>query len=343
MTYIRHRFLFFDQSASVVEAFSCPSRGRFDDFTVTHTKSPVIQAEDYYPFGLVASSYRRENSLEQNYLYNGKELQDELSLGWLDYGARMYMPEIGRWGVMDIMSEIYPSMSSYSYAANNPLLFVDIDGQEIYIYFISADFSFGGMFGHNALGVKIGDERTYMINESGSYREGELKNVKDNSGNVVYTYIDVDEQKTIQKYVDQGDEVLKMKIKLPDKVEKEIRDYIIDVQMGARGATSFYCTDRVKEVIHGALVSSGYDKKRADEIINQIMPYSLPTNMDEDELKEAGFHGYDKFSKDEDGSTTKESKKWDASDDVQHSFNKKDYTPSQWEKLINKLFNNSEN
>jgi hypothetical protein len=37
MTNIRHRFSFFVQSASGVEVF-------FDDFTVTHTKSPVIQA-----------------------------------------------------------------------------------------------------------------------------------------------------------------------------------------------------------------------------------------------------------------------------------------------------------
>ena len=128
MTNIRHRFSFFDQAASAVEAFSRPSRGRFDDFTVTHTKSPVIQAEDYYPFGLVASSYQRENSLEQNYLYNGKELQVELNLGWMDYGARMYMPEIGRWGVVDPLADLMRSHSPYNYAFDNPIRFIDPDG-----------------------------------------------------------------------------------------------------------------------------------------------------------------------------------------------------------------------
>jgi RHS repeat-associated protein len=86
----------------------------------------VIQAEDYYPFGLVASSYRRENSLEQNFLYNGKELQDELNLGWLDYGARMYMPEIGRWGVIDpAVENDHYDWSPYVYVYNNPIRFLD--------------------------------------------------------------------------------------------------------------------------------------------------------------------------------------------------------------------------
>ena len=52
----------------------------FDDFKVEQIKSPVVQTNDYYPFGLAFNSYRRENSLDQKYLYNGKELQDELNL-----------------------------------------------------------------------------------------------------------------------------------------------------------------------------------------------------------------------------------------------------------------------
>jgi RHS repeat-associated protein len=130
MTNIRHRFLFFDQSASAEEAFSRPSRGRFDDFTVTHTKSPVIQAEDYYPFGLVASSYRRENSLEQNYLYNGKELQDELRLDTYDSEWRMYDPAIGRTFQLDPHADSYFDLSPYGWVANNPLNVIDPDGRD---------------------------------------------------------------------------------------------------------------------------------------------------------------------------------------------------------------------
>jgi RHS repeat-associated protein len=105
----------------------------FDDFNIEHIKSPVIQSDDYYPFGLTFNSYKRENSLDQLLLYNNKEKQDEIGLDWLDYGARMYTPELGRWGVIDPLSEKYLQNSPYSYVANNPLLFVDPNGAEIWL------------------------------------------------------------------------------------------------------------------------------------------------------------------------------------------------------------------
>ena len=39
----------------------------FDDFKVTHTKSPVVQRDEYYPFGLAFNSYSRENSTPNQY------------------------------------------------------------------------------------------------------------------------------------------------------------------------------------------------------------------------------------------------------------------------------------
>ena len=86
----------------------------YDDVKFTHTPSPVIGVNDYYPFGLTFNSYIRENSLTNRYLYNGKEKQDELDLGWMDYGARMYIPEIGRWGVIDPLSEKMRRWSPYN-------------------------------------------------------------------------------------------------------------------------------------------------------------------------------------------------------------------------------------
>jgi RHS repeat-associated protein len=100
----------------------------FDDFKVEVIESPVVQMDDYYPFGLAFNSFSRENSVKQEYEYNGKELQDELNLGWLDYGARMYMPETGRWGVVDPLAGLSRRWSPYTYAYDNPIRFIDPDG-----------------------------------------------------------------------------------------------------------------------------------------------------------------------------------------------------------------------
>jgi RHS repeat-associated protein len=103
----------------------------FDDFKVTQVKSPVIQQDDYYAFGLTFNSYSRENSVAQDFKYNGKEEQTELGIGWLDYGARMYMPEIGRFGKLDRYSFKYFDLSPYGYAGNNPTNFIDINGDSL--------------------------------------------------------------------------------------------------------------------------------------------------------------------------------------------------------------------
>jgi RHS repeat-associated protein len=84
--------------------------------------------DDYYPFGLTFNSYSRENSTPNLYQYNGKEKQDELGLDWFDYGKRMYMPEIGRWYVIDALSESLPSYTPYRYALNNPISYIDVGG-----------------------------------------------------------------------------------------------------------------------------------------------------------------------------------------------------------------------
>ncbi len=101
----------------------------FDDLQVIHTEHPVVQADDYYPFGLTFNSY--SSGVKNDFLYNGKELQDELDLGWYDYHARQYDPLLGRWNQVDAKAEKYYQYSPYVYAINNPLIFIDPDGNEI--------------------------------------------------------------------------------------------------------------------------------------------------------------------------------------------------------------------
>ncbi|WP_194299450.1 RHS repeat-associated core domain-containing protein [Chryseobacterium bernardetii] len=87
----------------------------------------VLEENNYYPFGLKHEEYNGlTGNPNYNYKYNGKELQET---GMYDYGARFYMPDLGRWGVVDPLAEKMRRWSPYNYAFNNPLRFIDPDGR----------------------------------------------------------------------------------------------------------------------------------------------------------------------------------------------------------------------
>jgi RHS repeat-associated protein len=107
---------------------------------------PEVQSENhYYPFGMPigALSYTNNvstlNSIDykNEYFYNGKEAEDDFGLGWLDYGARMYDPVVGRWWSVDPLAEKSRRLSPYTYCLNNPMRFVDLDGMLEYPYEIN--------------------------------------------------------------------------------------------------------------------------------------------------------------------------------------------------------------
>ncbi|MFC3157927.1 RHS repeat domain-containing protein [Chryseobacterium arachidis] len=87
----------------------------------------VLEENNYYPFGLKHEGYNAlTGDPNYHYEFGGKELQKET--GWNDFGARMYMSDIGRWGVVDPMAEAEPSWTPYRYGFNNPILFTDPTG-----------------------------------------------------------------------------------------------------------------------------------------------------------------------------------------------------------------------
>ena len=88
----------------------------------------VIQYADYYPYGIPFSEIPME---EDNFLHAGKELEKMHGLYWYDNGKRWYDPILCRFTTMDPLCEKYYDKNPYSYCADNPMRYGDVNGDSI--------------------------------------------------------------------------------------------------------------------------------------------------------------------------------------------------------------------
>ena len=95
---------------------------------ITNLDGEVVQHIEYVPFGEVFVE-ERNNIWNTPYLFNAKEFDEETGLYY--YGARYYEPRLSLWMSVDPLQEKYPNISTYCYAANNPIKFIDSDGRKL--------------------------------------------------------------------------------------------------------------------------------------------------------------------------------------------------------------------
>jgi RHS repeat-associated protein len=68
-------------------------------------------------------------SFDSPYRFNGKELDKETGYGY--YGARYYKSKLSMWLSVDRLSAKYPDTSPYVFSGNNPMYFIDPNGDSI--------------------------------------------------------------------------------------------------------------------------------------------------------------------------------------------------------------------
>lgn len=92
---------------------------------VTDETSESTQFFLNLPFG--ETMYEQQSGVYDNpYKFNAKELDQETGLYY--YGARYYNPKFSIWYGVDPLAEKYPSWSPYAYSGNNPINYIDPDG-----------------------------------------------------------------------------------------------------------------------------------------------------------------------------------------------------------------------
>jgi RHS repeat-associated protein len=101
---------------------------------IDHYEADVVNANDYYPFGMLMPGRRfvAQNSNAYRYGFNGKENDNDVKGegNQQDYGMRVYDPRLGKFLSVDPIAKQYPELTPYQFASNRPIDGIDLDGLE---------------------------------------------------------------------------------------------------------------------------------------------------------------------------------------------------------------------
>lgn len=134
-----------DRKLQVQLPDSEPGDEPLDGGIVDYYIADVVSQSDYFPFGMLLPNTNFSvdpvtgldvaiiSDNDYRYAFNGMEDDEEMTNQngtSYDFGARLYNPRVGRWFSTDALESKYTDLSPYIFTANNPMLFVDYDGQD---------------------------------------------------------------------------------------------------------------------------------------------------------------------------------------------------------------------
>jgi RHS repeat-associated protein len=124
------QFEFTNHLGNVLTTVSDRKVPTFSGSIVDYYTADVINTNDYYAFGQLMPG-RGYSAGDYRYGFNGKEKDSEMTNvdgSSLDFGLRMYDPRLGRFASADPFEVIAPQHSTYSFAGNSPIEFIDLNG-----------------------------------------------------------------------------------------------------------------------------------------------------------------------------------------------------------------------
>ena len=126
---------------------------------ITDAYGEAIQYIHYAPYGELIAN-QQVAWYDERYKFTGKERDWES--GYDFFGARFLWGAIGHWLSVDPLSDRYPGISPYAYAAWNPVKFVDPDGRSTKV--VRNDDDTYTVFYQNGYIVKVNNKAHKVLN-----------------------------------------------------------------------------------------------------------------------------------------------------------------------------------
>jgi len=223
--------------------------------------APVIGYDDYDPWGFPLAS--RTKTIPTGYLqgvsnnrFTGKERDEEFGLNLDYFGARYYDWVTGRWISVDPLAGKYPGWSPYNYSLNNPIIFIDQDGRDV---FIVNDRQGAYGFGHTA--ILVGNDKKGWVYYS--------KDGRDDDGRSEYTReqfktVDGFLGSKLSKRYDEG-----VRFETTDEQDKAAQEYADEAVKNEYDRTKCNCADFTGETAEQASIKIEDDKTLGVTIPNK--------------------------------------------------------------------------